>query len=163
MNARVTAVVAVTALLAAGTAWTQEAQPGDDERQLRRGMHSHAQHERMLEHMSRRLDLDDNQRQRIENIFTAAKPEMEVLRERAAANRRAFAELDASDPGHDAALANLAREKGEITSESALLHGRVQAQIDEVLTAEQRQQLEDSRKRFKERDHKGKHRRLDRR
>ena len=147
MNVPLKASVAIVALLAGGMAYTQGGQAGDGERQLRR-MHANPEPGHMLEHMVRRLGLDDTQRQRMENAFSAAKPEMDALRERAAANRRALAELDATDPGHDAALARLAQEKGEIATESALLHGRVKAQVEQVLTAEQRQQLEKGGKRL---------------
>ena len=146
MNVTLKASVVIIALLAGGMAYAQGGQAGDGERQLRR-MHANPGSGHMLEHMVRRLGLDDTQRQKMENIFSAAKPEMDALRERAAANRRALAELDAADPGHDAALARLAREKGDLATESALLHGRVKAQVEQVLTADQRQKLEKSGKR----------------
>lgn len=115
------------------------------------GMHEAADPERMLRHLTRKLELDDTQRQQIENIVTAAKPEMEALRERSASNREAMRELDSGDGNYEARLNELALEKGSIASEQALLHGRVKSEIDAVLTPEQRRQLEDSAAKMRER------------
>ena len=138
------------ALLTATSGSVMAAQPDAREgherhdRQLRLhrgGMHEAGDPQAMIRHLSRTLELDQTQQQKIENILSAAKPEMDDLRERAEANRKAMHELDVSDSSHGAKLDNLAAEKGAIVSEQAVLHGRLKADIHAVLTPEQRQEL----------------------
>jgi Spy/CpxP family protein refolding chaperone len=105
------------------------------------GMHEAVDPARMVKHLTRTLELDQTQQQEVENIVLAAKPEMEALRTRAEANRQAMHDLDVNDSNHDARLNELALEKGAIVSEQALLHGRLKAEINAVLTPEQQQEL----------------------
>jgi protein CpxP len=105
------------------------------------GMHEGGGPERLAKHLTRKLDLDQAQQQQIENIVSAAKPEIDALRDRAAANRNAMHELDINDSNHDARLNVLATEKGAIATEQALLHGRLKSEIHAVLTPEQKQEL----------------------
>lgn len=138
------------ALLAAtsGTAMAAqpEAQDGYDRHHAKSRFHRGARHEAfdpqaMIRHLERKLELDAKQQQEIDNILSAAKPQMDALRERAEANRKAMHELDAGDSNHEAKLNNLAAEKGAIVTEQAMLHGRLKADIHAVLTPEQRQEL----------------------
>lgn len=120
--------------------------PGSpDERKQRlhlgAGMHERGDPARMVKHLSEKLELDRTQRQEIENIVAATKPEMDALRARAETNRNAMHELDVDDANHDARLSNLASEKGAIATEQALIHGRLKSDINAVLTPEQRQEL----------------------
>jgi Spy/CpxP family protein refolding chaperone len=135
-------------LFALSNVVTTAAQAGDDfhdDRRLRMhsgaGMHERGDPERMVKHLSRMLDLDQAQQQQIENIVSAAQPEIDALRDRAEANRKAMHELDVNDSDHDARLGALATEKGGIATEQALLHGRLKSDINAVLTPEQRQEL----------------------
>jgi protein CpxP len=101
----------------------------------------------MAEHLSRRLDLDDNQQQALANVVDAASPEMNELRDKVRENRDAIRDLDANDPDYDAKLSNLARDNGELASAATLLHGRLRAEINALLTPEQRETLANSPKR----------------
>ncbi len=134
----------------------------DDERGGRGGWHQRGgpgggfgNPERMVERMSRHLDLDETQQQALSNIVTAAKPEFDALRERARANRKAMRELDPADPDYSAKLSNLAAENGELVAEGTRLFGRVRAEVAGELTPEQRAELEaaitERRERFRER------------
>ena len=69
-----TAVVSTMLLLAFATSATAERGP---DHRPHFGMPGF-----MIERMAERLDLDDTQRQEIENILLAAKPEFEALRDR---------------------------------------------------------------------------------
>ena len=119
------------------------------------GMHLGGDPARMVQHLTRELELDDTQQQKVENIVTAAEPEMEALHDRVEVNMNAMHELDVSDDNYDVRLNELAAEKGAIASEQALLHGRLKAEINAVLTPEHRQQLAEKadtmREHFKER------------
>ena len=99
----------------------------------------------MIRHLTHALDLDDVQRQKIDNIMTAAKPQMDALRERAGTNSKAIHELVIGED-YAARLNELATETGAIATEHALLHGRLKAEIDAVLTPEQRAQWSDEAK-----------------
>jgi Spy/CpxP family protein refolding chaperone len=120
------------------------------------GMHEDGDPARMVKHLTGKLDLDETQQQEIENIVSAAKPEIDTLRERAEANREAMHELDVNDGNHDARLNVLASEKGAIATEHALLHGRLKSEINAVLTPEQRQELAASAGKMRERFHRRK-------
>lgn len=99
---------------------------------------------RMVERMSRILDLDELQEQNINNIVTAAKPEIDALRERRKANRQAMRALDPADPDYSAKLTSLATEVGELTTEATLLFGRVRLEVAEQLTDAQKAELEEA-------------------
>ena len=99
---------------------------------------------RMIERMSRHLDLDETQQQNIRNIIDAARPEFDELRERARSNRNAMRDLDPSNPDYSALLNNLAIENGELVAEGTLLFGRVRSEIDAQLTETQRAELREA-------------------
>lgn len=115
------------------------------------GHHDAFNPQMMLRHLGKKLELDTTQQQKIDNILSAAKPQLDELRKRAEVNRRAMHELDASDSNHDAKLNSLAAEQGSIVSEQAMLHGRLKADIHAVLTPEQRQELAEKSKKMRER------------
>ena len=105
----------------------------------------------MIERMSEHLDLDDTQRQTVENILEAAKPEIEALRDRAKASREAMRELEVDDPNRSSIINNIALENGQIATEGTLLFDRVHSEVLAVLTDEQRQMLEEKKSELKER------------
>jgi Spy/CpxP family protein refolding chaperone len=105
----------------------------------------------MLEHMVDHLDLTDEQRNSVENILQAAKPEIEALRDQATANREAIQSLDPADPAYDAALNNIALSNGELATTGTLLMVRVRSEVHAVLTNEQIAKLERGKDRMKKR------------
>jgi Spy/CpxP family protein refolding chaperone len=98
-----------------------------------------------------RLDLDDTQRQTVDNIFEAAKPEFDALRERKQSNRTALADLDPADASYAIDLEAAATEKGQLAKEMTLLFARVHNDVNAVLTEDQRAKLEQGIERRKER------------
>lgn len=97
--------------------------------------------ELMFEHMADHLDLDDAQRQTVQNILEAARPEMEALREQFRANRGALMALDASDSAYSTELNNIALSNGQLATDGTLLFTRIRSEINAVLTDEQREKL----------------------
>ena len=91
----------------------------------------------MMGRVAERLDLDEAQRESVDNIMSAAKPEIKALRERAKANHEALKALGPGDPE----VQNLAISNGELATEATLLFARVRGEIDAVLTDEQRAEL----------------------
>ena len=104
----------------------------------------------MLEHMTEHLDLDETQRQSVQNILEASKPEFEALRERFKANREVLRALDPADAAYAVDLEAAAAENGRLATEATLMHSRVRAEIDAVLTEEQREKLARSKARFRD-------------
>jgi len=150
-------VAAMTALMlctAAGTcAFAQDSEEHDGKRHMR-GPGQRMHHDefgdpaRMLERMTRHLDLDDIQSQTIGNILEAARPEIDALRERAQTTREAMHELDVDDPDYGSNLQRLSTEIGALTSEATLLHGRLRADVFAELTPEQRERAAEGRGRM---------------
>ncbi len=105
----------------------------------------------MLEHMADHLDLDDAQRNAVNNILEAAKPEIQALREKARANRDALEALDVNDAAYSAELNNIAISNGELATEGTLLFTRIRTDVHAVLTDEQIAKLERSKERMKKR------------
>ena len=104
----------------------------------------------MLEHMADHLDLDDAQRETVKNILEAAKPEMEALREQFKANREALEALDTSDPAYSTELNNIALSNGQLATDGTLLFTRVRAEVNAVLTDEQREKAARAKERRRE-------------
>ncbi len=107
--------------------------------------------ELMVERMTDHLDLDDAQRADVLNILEAAKPEAQALREQMIANKEALKSLDVSDPAYATELNNIALSNGQLATEGTLLFTRVRTEIGAVLTDEQRDKLERSMERKRER------------
>lgn len=105
---------------------------------------------KMLERMSEHLDLDETQRQSVENILEASKPEFEALRDRFKANRAALQALDPADASYSVNLEAAAAENGQLATEATLLRSRVRTEINAVLTEEQREKLARSKARFRD-------------
>lgn len=148
-------VAATTAAMMMTAAYTcalaQDPEEGDGKRD-RRGPGHRMHHDdfgdptRMLEMMTRHLDLDDSQSQVIGNILAAAKPQIDALRERGQAARQAMFELDVDDPDYGTRLQTLSMEVGAVTSEATLLHGSLRADVFAQLTPEQRERAAEGRR-----------------
>ncbi len=105
----------------------------------------------MLEHMADHLDLDDAQRDAVNNIIEASKPEVQALRVRVRANREALEALDVNDAAYSAELNNIAISNGELATEGTLLLTRIRNEVHAVLTDEQIAKLERGKERMKKR------------
>ncbi len=102
---------------------------------------------RMLE----RLDLDDMQRQTVNNILEAAKPELDALRDRKRSNSEALSALDPADVNYAVELETISAENGRLANEGTVLQARVRAEVHAVLSDEQRAELERAKNSRKER------------
>ncbi len=132
-----------------GAVWAGPENDDTEHRGMHRGhadmMHGGPNFDRMVEHMSRLLELDDAQEQAIRNIVDDARPKAKALHERAKANREAIHALNVSDKDYDVKLQNLAAENGEVATQLTLLHGRVMAQVNGELTPEQQAEMAERR------------------
>ncbi len=155
MNKRIATIMLVLVASTVGTAVL--AQSGDHSKGDRGDRHGmHGDHfgapGHFSEKMADRLELDETQRQSVQNIQLSAEPEITALRERMQANREAMKALDANDPNRSALLNDIAIEKGQLTTEATLLFDRVRGELSAVLTDEQRAKAEEHRGRKGKRD-----------
>ena len=113
----------------------------------------------MIEHMADHLDLDDVQREQIQNIVEAASPEFESLREQLRANREALESLATDDPAYSTQLNDIAVSNGELATEGTLLFTRVRGEVQAILTEEQLEKLKRGKERMRQAfEPRGKHR-----
>jgi len=146
---------AVMCVAAGSLAYAQDAEGHDGKRHMRWAGQRLDHDEfgdpvRMVEMMTRHLDLDESQSLAIGNILEAAKPEIDALRTRAQDGRQAMKTLDINDPDYGNELQNLSTEIGALTSAAILLHGRLRADVNAEMTPEQRQRAVAGRDRMRE-------------
>lgn len=111
---------------------------------------------KMLKRLERVLDLDEQQRQNLENVVMSATPAIESLSTRAREHGARITALDPADSNYTSELQSLATTAGELATEAALLRGRLHADIHAQLTPEQRAVL--AQKLELRRDRRGRHR-----
>ena len=109
----------------------------------------------MIGRMAEHLELDDTQRENVQNIVDAAKPEVEALREQFRNNHEALQALDSGDPE----IQNIALSNGQLATEGTLLFSRIRGEIHAVLTDEQLAKAAEFKEQRKERDERRKDRR----
>ena len=107
--------------------------------------------ERMLQMMTKHLDLDETQTQQLNNIMDAARPEIQVLREGLHENREALRSLDPDASDYNVKLERLSAANADLAARMTLLHGRLRADVHDVLTLEQGQALAERSERFRDR------------
>lgn len=88
--------------------------------------------------VARRLGLSQEQRQALEAIADKHRPELRQLRDAIADNGRALKKARADDPK----LQDLAAAQGKAIAGMIVLHKQMRAEVDTVLTPEQRNKLE---------------------
>ncbi len=105
-----------------------------------KGDHRHGGHmEHRMERMAERLDLDASQQEQIKAAFQAHAPELRELRKQIREQAR---ELRGQGEGFNEETARAqANRLGELTAEAAFVGARLHADINAVLTDEQRQKI----------------------
>lgn len=97
---------------------------------------------RMLERMAGELGLSDDQKQKIQGIFAASRPEMDQARDLARQNAAKLRATKPDDRNYDAVVSEVARSAGDLASRAVTQRAKVRAQIWAVLTPEQRTKME---------------------
>ena len=98
--------------------------------------------EARIEHMTRRLNLDDKQRDAVRAIVDKHRAEMRTLHDKMTDNRKQLRALTAQGNADEAKVRALADAQGKNMADMIMLHTRVQSEIDKVLTPAQREQLQ---------------------
>ena len=96
----------------------------------------------MLRHVAEELGITEAQRDEIRSILEDARDEVAPLRTALRDNRDAIKAAATPESYDPAAVATLAGVHGELTTELVLIGSRVRVDIMNVLTVEQREQLE---------------------
>jgi len=140
-------------LIAVSLGSSAHAEPGEHADDHRHGMPGGGwrSHDQRIEKMAERLELDDTQRQTVQNIIDAARPEMDALHKRMRVNRENARSVDSNDPDRAVLLNDIAVEKGQLVTEGALLFDRVHNDVSAVLTDEQREKFAELRERMLDR------------
>lgn len=159
MRVLIVAIVSVLVLISGATSGFAQQSDGhrgshDSHRRGDRG-HGPRNPERIIARMTRHLDLDELQQEKMSNIMLAAKPELDALRDRSKANRDARHALDENDSDYAARLGDIAAEKGEIVTEREIILGRVRSEIHAELTEEQLAKISERRERRGRKGHRG--------
>ena len=142
MHPSLLAASLVTLGLLGHPAWSQ-ADPGDRPSMQGRHCHHHcpppgdAEGMPGLERMADHLNLSKEQRQAMHAIEDKYRPEMRDLRQLLADNRAALMKMDAGD----AKLQETAEAQGKTLADTMILRKKMHAELDKVLTEEQRQTL----------------------
>jgi protein CpxP len=95
------------------------------------------------------LDLTDDQKAKVKEIFEANKQTMQPIREQLKANHEKLAAMKGSFD--EAQVSAVAKEQGDLTAQMVVARQRIKSQIFAVLTDEQKAKAEQMRESMKER------------
>lgn len=129
------AVLTAAAGMSIATAQTTAAQPAPPP-----GPHGW-HHHRGPWHLLGKLGLSDAQKAQIKTIMTAARPEMQSLREQMHANMLKLQQTQPSDPNYTSIVSQVSQTHGSLSAQMMTQHANVRAQVFKVLTPAQQTQL----------------------
>jgi len=142
----VTSGLIATAVLISGLALAGPGRDGANCGHNKRGEYSmfkEGRQDRMLERMTEKLDLTDDQQLSVRAIMDEFQPRKQALRDTMKENRQALREAQHSDSPDLNTIRNLAEQKGQYVTEKTLLRAEVKTRMDAVLTAEQRTKMQE--------------------
>jgi Spy/CpxP family protein refolding chaperone len=105
----------------------------------------------LLGRLGDELALSAEQRTKIKALMDEARPEMERLREEMRSTSRELAQLSPDDKAYDGSVATASRRMGELTTRMIQQRSALRARTHAVLTAEQKTQMAEIRKKMMER------------
>ena len=91
--------------------------------------------------MLRKLGLSDAQKQQIKGIMTAARPQMQTLREQMRSNSLKLRQTQPSDPNYASIASEVSQTHGSLSAQAMTQRAQLRAQIFKVLTPAQQTQL----------------------
>lgn len=109
------------------------------------GMHG-GDPEAHIDHMVRALNLSATQRDAVRAIVDKHRAESRALHDRMADNHKQLRALTAQGDADAAKVRTLADAQGKNMADMIVLHARMQAEIDKVLTPAQREQMQKQRR-----------------
>jgi Spy/CpxP family protein refolding chaperone len=106
---------------------------------------------RMFRHMSRALDLTDDQKSKIKEVVKAHAAEVEAQMRASGSARRALHQAVLAEPIDEAAIRSAAAALGSVEGNGAVLFAKVRSEIDPLLTDVQRAKVRQFRDRARSR------------
>lgn len=101
-----------------------------------------------LERMAEHLGLSDEQLARVRAIFDKYRPEQRTLRDRMRENHKQLREQMHQETPDQARIEKLAKAQGDLKAQMIMLKGKIHAEMNKVLTAEQRKQMQERREAY---------------
>jgi len=101
--------------------------------------------------MAKHLNLTDEQKAEIRKILEAERELMKPVHEQLRENRQALNEVTKDGQFNEAQVTKLAEQQGDLVAQTIVSRERVQAQIWQLLTPEQREKASQVRERTKDR------------
>ena len=143
MNKLIIAMVTILLLTASGIALAQDQKyaAGKKGQRDHRGMSAMPIVEQLTRTI-RRLDLDDEQKAGIRIVMQDMKTEVRPIMEEMKAGHQQLRELVKAESYDEQAVAIVAEEEGKLAAERVKIASRTISEILSILTAEQREQLE---------------------
>ncbi len=105
----------------------------------------------LLHRLGDKLALTDEQRQTIKGLLESARPNMDAMRQEMRSNAEQLRTTQPDDPNYAAVVAQASQKAGELASRMVTDGSQLRAQIWQVLTPEQRTQLQTLQSQFRER------------
>ena len=139
MKTRTIAILAASAVLLVGGMFVVA------QRVMHKSMHGPGRGPMM---MFRQLDLTDDQKGKVKEIFEANKGTVQPLMEQLKANHEKIAALNGSD---DAQLQTLAKQQGALIAQMIVAREHVKSEVFAILTDEQKAKAEQMRDQMKQR------------
>jgi Spy/CpxP family protein refolding chaperone len=106
---------------------------------------------RMFRHLSKQLDLSEDQQTQIRGVFKNHADEIEAQVRAGMNARRALHQAVLTQPVDEQAIRNLALQAGQVHGDTAVLYARIRTEIWPILNAEQRDKLTQLHGRMKDR------------
>jgi len=104
---------------------------------------------RMFRRMSEALDLSDDQKTRIKGVLKAHAPEIETHMKALSDARKSLHQAALSDAPDESAIRAAAQSLGWVQGDGALLFAKIRAEVDPILSDDQRGKLRQFRDRAK--------------
>jgi Spy/CpxP family protein refolding chaperone len=98
-------------------------------------------HHRGPWHLLGKLGLSDAQKAQIKALMTAARPQMQSLREQMHANMLKLRQTQPSDPNYAGIASQVSQAHGSLSAQMVTQHANLRAQVFKVLTPAQQTQL----------------------
>jgi Spy/CpxP family protein refolding chaperone len=88
-----------------------------------------------------RIDLSDEQREKVRSVIDAARPEFRKIADALRANHKEMRSTMRNDEFDEQAVRRVADRQGDLIADMIVLRGKLKSQVAAVLTPEQRQEL----------------------
>lgn len=104
--------------------------------------------ETRLERMAEHLGLSEEQLGKVRAVFDQYRPQQRELRDRMRENRKLLQDQMHQESPDQARIENLAKAQGDLKAQMIILKGKIHAEMNKLLTTEQRKQMQERREAY---------------